>query len=161
MTSYFSTFETALGPFSVGVNESGAVVATAFGDVNELRKRLRSTDLVPDSKRTAPARDQITEYLAGRCQRFELLLAAEGSEFQQRVWSELCRIPRSETRSYGALAKELRSSARAVGRANATNPICLVVPCHRVIGADGSLTGFAFGQEIKGRLLALEGVPGF
>jgi methylated-DNA-[protein]-cysteine S-methyltransferase len=69
----------------------------------------------------------------------------------------LRKIPRGETRSYGEIARQLGSSPRAVGRANATNPICLIVPCHRVVGADGTMTGYAFGEETKRRLLALEG----
>jgi methylated-DNA-[protein]-cysteine S-methyltransferase len=160
-TTYYSTFQTEMGPFSVAVNEGGAVVATAFGGVKELMNRGESGDFVADENVTATARAQILDYLGGKRDGFELNLAANGSAFQQRVWSALCDIPRGETRSYGAVAKELQSSARAVGRANATNPICLIVPCHRVIGADGTLTGFAFGEEIKRRLLNLEGVNGF
>ena len=98
----------------------------------------------------------MVDYLAGKRADFDIPLAPSGTAFQQRVWEALREIPRGETRSYGALAKKLRSSARAVGRANATNPICVTVPCHRVIGMDGSLTGFAFGVETKRRLLALE-----
>jgi methylated-DNA-[protein]-cysteine S-methyltransferase len=154
-----STFDTAFGPFSVAVDETGAVVATAFGDLTALVARCSGdVELIADEKPTAKARAQITAYLAGKRREFDLPLAARGSDFQQRVWKALRAISRGETRSYGALAKSLKSSARAVGRANATNPICLIVPCHRVIGADGSLTGFAFGEEIKRRLLALEGV---
>jgi len=87
-------------------------------------------------------------------------LAPIGTEFQKRVWDALCAIPVGETRGYAQLAGQLGSpqAARAVGRANATNPICLFVPCHRVIGADGSLTGFAFGEDIKRKLLEHEGV---
>ncbi len=158
MTAYSSTFPTALGPFSLAVTETGAVLATAFGKLESLRNRFTSDHLVEDPKRTAAARDQITAYLAGTRIDFDLPLAPSGSAFQQRVWSALSDIPRGETRSYGDLAKKLRTAARAIGRANATNPICLIVPCHRVIGADGSLTGFAFGEEIKHRLLELEGI---
>ena len=157
-TSYYSTFPTALGPFSVAVNEAGAIVATAFGGVDELIDRCGGAHFSADEDRTKEARDQITGYLDGRRADFNLRLAAKGSPFQQRVWAALCQIPRGETRSYGDVARALQSSARAVGRANAMNPICVIVPCHRVIGADGTLTGFAFGEEIKARLLSLEGV---
>ena len=161
MKAYFSTFETDIGLFSLAVDESGVVVASAFGGLEGLkRQRRESVEFIADEKRTATPRAQITEYLAGERVSFDLIVAGEGSEFQQRVWKALREIPRGQTRSYGALAKELRSSARAVGRANATNPICVIVPCHRVIGADGSLTGFAFGVEIKRRLLVLEGAYG-
>ena len=85
-------------------------------------------------------------------------MAPRGTEFQKRVWSELVRVPYGETVSYAELAKRAGSpgAARAVGRANATNPIAIVVPCHRVIGADGSLTGYAYGVELKRGLLDLE-----
>ena len=158
MTAYTSTFPTTLGPFSIAVTEAGAVLATAFGQLDALRDRFDADTIIDDAKRTRPARDQISAYLAGKRTDFDLPLAPNGSAFQQRVWSALRAIPRGETRSYGDLAKKLHTAARAIGRANATNPICLIVPCHRVIGADGSLTGFAFGEEIKHRLLTLEGV---
>jgi methylated-DNA-[protein]-cysteine S-methyltransferase len=155
-TVYCDTFATPFGPFSIAMNEAGAVVATAFGDRAALQARPGVCHVIRDKLRTAPARRQIEEFLAGRRTRFELPLAPAGSPFQQRVWRALRQIPRGETRTYGQLAAQLRSSPRAVGRANATNPICPIVPCHRVIGADGSLTGFAFGLEIKRRLLELE-----
>ncbi len=153
-------FATPLGPFSIATDETGAIVATAFGDLAALTQRLSvSTKLVTgrDAERaTAPARAQLAAYFKGERLHFDLPLAPQGTVFQQRVWTALRAIPRGETRSYGELARTLKSSPRAVGRANATNPICVIIPCHRVIGADGSLTGFAFGVEIKQRLLALE-----
>lgn len=157
MNVFYSTFPTPLGTFSVAVDASGAVIATAFGGLPALKSRVREVDefLVEESL-TADARAQILDYLNGRRLDFALPLAAAGSSFQHRVWEALIAIPRGRTSSYGELAKKLKSSARAVGRANATNPICLIVPCHRVIGADGALTGFAFGTEIKRRLLDLE-----
>jgi methylated-DNA-[protein]-cysteine S-methyltransferase len=159
MNSMFSsTFTTPLGDFSVAVDAAGSVTATAFGDQTRLQSRLGSCELLDDGNRVAAAREQVLEYFAGRRKEFSLPLAAAGTAFQQGVWEKLRAIPFGETRSYGALARDLRSSARAVGRANATNPICLIVPCHRVIGADGSLTGFAFGEDTKRRLLAHEGV---
>jgi methylated-DNA-[protein]-cysteine S-methyltransferase len=99
----------------------------------------------------------VLAYFSGKRHAFDLSIAPAGTPFQQRVWTALQRIPFGETRSYGALAKTLASGARAIGRANATNPICLIVPCHRVIGADGSLTGFAFGEDVKRQLLTHEG----
>jgi methylated-DNA-[protein]-cysteine S-methyltransferase len=170
MTTYTRTFTTALGLFSVATDETGAVLATAFGDETALQNRLqkchvlRATSLAPQADNagargpTAQAVAQIQEYAAGRRPAFSLRLTPVGTAFQLRVWAELQKIPRGETRNYGDLAKSLKTAARAVGRANATNPICLIVPCHRVIGADGSLTGFAFGEKIKRQLLELEGV---
>lgn len=157
--AYFDTFPTPAGDFSIAVNPTGAVIATAFGDEAALRGRLKSSALAltRDAKRVATPRSQVLAYFAGKRSEFTLRLAAVGTPFQQRVWTALQTIPSGETRSYGALAKTLQSGARAIGRANATNPICLIVPCHRVIGADGSLTGFAFGEDVKRHLLRHEG----
>lgn len=158
MNAYFSTFRTPLGDFSVAVDDNNALLATAFGDVDALRGRFRADELIRDAWRTTAAREQIAAYFAGELRDFTLPLAPIGTAFQHRVWSALRAIPFGETRTYGQLAAQLGNPAasRAVGRANATNPICLIVPCHRVIGTDGSLTGFAFGEEIKRRLLAHE-----
>ena len=99
------------------------------------------------------------EYFTGKHAAFSLELEPSGTEFQHAVWHALTQIPRGETRSYGQIAAAIGrpKAARAVGRANATNPICLIVPCHRVIGANGSLSGFAFGEKIKEKLLRHEG----
>ena len=158
MKYYFDTFSTPAGKFSVALNEIGAVVATAFGGLTELRKRLHGEDLLPEPTRCAAVRSQVLEFFGGKRHEFDVPLSPVGTTFQKQVWAELQRIPFGETRSYAQLAKALGrpQAARAVGRANATNPICLLVPCHRVIGADGSLTGFAFGEDIKRRLLELE-----
>jgi methylated-DNA-[protein]-cysteine S-methyltransferase len=101
---------------------------------------------------------QLEAYFAGELRRFDLALAPEGTSFQREVWSALTRIPYGETVSYGELARRLsRSNAfRAVGAANGRNPIPIIIPCHRVIGADGSLTGFGGGLPIKRQLLELE-----
>lgn len=106
----------------------------------------------------AEVRRQLEEYFAGRRTRFDLPLAARGDTFQQRVWALLREIPYGETRSYGQLARELGDPAlaRAVGAANGRNPLSVIVPCHRVVGADGSLTGYAGGLERKRQLLDLE-----
>ncbi len=104
-----------------------------------------------------PAR-QLAEYFAGERTEFELELAPAGTGFQQRVWQRLLAIPYGETTTYGALADELGNprTVRAVGLANGRNPISIVVPCHRVIGADGSLVGYGGGLERKRTLLAHE-----
>jgi methylated-DNA-[protein]-cysteine S-methyltransferase len=112
----------------------------------------------PASRILATAVEQVEQYLDGEREDFDLPLAATGTEFQKRVWSELRKIPYGETRSYGDIARKVnnRRAVRAVGAANGRNPIAIIVPCHRVIGADGSLTGFGGGLDIKTRLLALE-----
>ncbi len=101
---------------------------------------------------------QLDEWFAGERQSFELPLAPDGTEFQQQVWRELQNVPFGTTCSYGDIARRLGkpSSARAVGAATGQNPIALIIPCHRVIGADGAITGYAFGLERKEKLLAFE-----
>jgi methylated-DNA-[protein]-cysteine S-methyltransferase len=114
----------------------------------------------------APFRDalrQLNGYFAGKLRRFDLPLAPEGTAFQQTVWRALQTIPYGETLSYGGLARRIGrpSASRAVGAANGRNPIPIIIPCHRVIGAAGSLTGFGGGLSTKRKLLELEGaLPG-
>ena len=162
MRQFYDTFTTPVGDFSVALNATGAVIATAFGGLAELRERFHADELVRDEKRAADVRREVAEYFAGERKKFSVPLAASGTHFQESIWAALRRIPFGATRSYGQLAAEIGNpdAARAVGRANATNPICLLVPCHRVIGTDGSLTGFAFGEDIKRQLLEHEGALG-
>jgi methylated-DNA-[protein]-cysteine S-methyltransferase len=103
-------------------------------------------------------RRQLEEYFAGERQRFDLPLDPRGTDFQRRVWQRLGSIAYGETTTYGALARELGDpgASRAVGLANGSNPLPIVIPCHRVIGADGSLTGFGGGLPVKQALLELE-----
>jgi methylated-DNA-[protein]-cysteine S-methyltransferase len=103
-------------------------------------------------------RQQLEAYFAGKLQRFEVALAGEGSAFQKRVWQALLEIPFGETESYGQLARRIGNdkASRAVGLANGRNPISIIVPCHRVIGANGSLTGYGGGVERKKWLLEHE-----
>jgi len=114
----------------------------------------RDDALYPD------AREQLTEYFAGQRTEFDLALAPVGTEFQQRVWQQLRQIPYGQTCSYGDIAERLGGPTltRAVGAANGRNPLGVIVPCHRVIGADGSLTGYAGGLDRKRFLLEHEGV---
>ncbi len=172
MKIFHDTFPTSAGDFSIALDESGTLLATAFGAPSTLTARIQPKSvirtLVPVAAAEANpavrsaaqrARSQVEEYFSGERQTFDLPLASHGSAFQRAVWRALQEIPFGETRTYAAIAAQLDrpAAARAVGRANATNPICLIVPCHRVIGANGSLTGFAFGEEIKQRLLEHEG----
>jgi methylated-DNA-[protein]-cysteine S-methyltransferase len=103
---------------------------------------------------------QLEEYFAGQRKAFELKLDFAGTEFQKKVWQALLTIPFGETRSYGEIARQIgsRTAARAVGAANARNPISIIAPCHRVLGLNGELTGFAGGLEAKAHLLDLEGL---
>jgi methylated-DNA-[protein]-cysteine S-methyltransferase len=101
---------------------------------------------------------QLRAYFAGELESFHLQLAPEGTSFQQKVWKELVKIPYGETISYGQLAGRIGNpnASRAVGLANGSNPIPIIIPCHRVIGSNGKLTGYGGGLPIKEKLLALE-----
>ena len=154
-TTHYETFDSPLGQL-LAVGDGEALSGLYMQDG-------RRPAAVPDSweRDAAPfgdLRDQLGEYFAGDRRGFDLALAPQGSEFQLRVWEALREIPYGETRSYGELAARIGhpGSARAVGAANGRNPISIVVPCHRVIGATGSLTGYAGGIERKRLLLDLE-----
>jgi methylated-DNA-[protein]-cysteine S-methyltransferase len=138
--------ETPFGAAWARIDDEGRLNAFGFGDAS---RAMGTSEAVVR---------QVAEYFEGRRLKFELELAPKGTEFQQRVWRELVRIPMGETITYTELALRAgrEGAARAAGRANATNPIALIVPCHRVVGVDGSLTGFAYGTEMKGRLLEFE-----
>ena len=115
-------------------------------------------DWTRDDSAFDDVRVQLSEYFAGNRREFDLPLNARGTAFQKRVWTALCDIPYGETASYGATATAIGTptASRAVGLANGQNPISIVVPCHRVVGADGSLTGYGGGIEAKRWLLAHE-----
>jgi methylated-DNA-[protein]-cysteine S-methyltransferase len=138
-------FETPFGPAWASVDANGAVSVFNFG-------------IGDGGGSNAVVARQVEEFFAGKRQAFDFPLAPRGSEFQKRVWAELVKIPFGETISYGELARRIGNPAasRAVGRANATNPIAVIVPCHRVIGTNGKLTGYAGGIELKDKLLAWE-----
>jgi methylated-DNA-[protein]-cysteine S-methyltransferase len=122
------------------------------------RLPARDSDWVRDEQALAPLRRELEEYFAGTRREFELELAPAGTPFQLEVWRALRAIPYGETASYGEIAATVGQpgAARAVGGANNRNPIAIVVPCHRVIGASGSLTGYGGGLPRKQQLLALE-----
>jgi methylated-DNA-[protein]-cysteine S-methyltransferase len=158
MTLFATEIETRFGTLSVAVNTSGALVATAFGDTRRLSQRLghARVTFARGERLLRDVREQVAAYSNGRLRTFDLPLAPAGTPFQQAVWAALGRIPYGETRTYAQLARELGTSPRAIGNANARNPVCLIVPCHRVIGTGGALTGFAFGTALKSVLLTFE-----
>ena len=151
------------GPFTFAVNEHGALLWLQFldGDYAETAAEVlagRGYEPDVDSARTAQARQELTEYCRGERTEFTLSCALVGTPWQLAVWEAVRAIPFGETRTYGEVAAGLGRprAARAMGRANATNPLPIVVPCHRVVGANGSLTGYAGGVHIKQRLLGHE-----
>jgi len=115
-------------------------------------------DAQRDDRRLAPAIRQLDEYFSGKRKTFDLPISLRGTPFQLEVWSSLVRIPYGATRTYAEIAKSIGrpSATRAVGAANGANPIPIIVPCHRVIGSNGSLTGFGGGIDVKRWLLDFE-----
>jgi methylated-DNA-[protein]-cysteine S-methyltransferase len=154
--------ESPIGPLSI-CSDDTAITTIEFGSA--LSERLAagdSRDSGPGPASVpvlAAAVAQLGEYFLGSRQTFELPLAPRGTEFQQAVWEQLRIIPFGETRTYGALARAIGrpQASRAVGAANGSNPLPIVLPCHRVVGSNGSLTGFGGGLPIKRWLLIHEG----
>ncbi len=126
-----------------------------------LRRRFQTTVVSGRNAHLEKLERQLAEYFAGRRRRFSVRLVVRGSPFQSRVWKELERIPYGETRTYGDLARTLGapSASRAVGHANGSNPVSILLPCHRLVGKDGSLTGYGGGVWRKRKLLELEQSP--
>ena len=154
----------------MAVDDAGRLTGIWFGVVTERAEveasiRRAGHSVVWDADRASHVAAQLREYAAGARTAFEIELAPIGSDWERRVWDALLTIPYGQTRSYGQIATQLGdpSKARAVGWANAANPIPVVIPCHRVIGADRGLTGFGGGIDAKIKLLAHEGalLPGF
>ena len=141
-----STLDSPVGPIWVATDAAGAVTTVQFGEPEILAE---------PSPASEAAAAQLREYFAGERTSFDLPLAASGTAFQQTVWRALTEIDFGETWSYGRLAAHIGqpTASRAVGLANSRNPIAIVVPCHRVIGASGALTGYAGGMERKRWLL--------
>ena len=143
--------ESPVGPLAID-ERNGAIVALSFVSAAS-RPGSSATPLLARAER------QLAEYFAARRRCFDLPLAPAGTPFQKRVWRALLRIPFGESRSYGELAAELSSAPRALGQACGQNPITILIPCHRVLGAHGSLGGYSGGRGLKTKrfLLALEG----
>ena len=148
--------DSPIGPLHAAVDAEGRLVELTFD--SRLRARKNEASEPAGGSFDAVVR-QLADYFAGRRREFDIPLAPRGTEFQLAVWDELLRIPYGDTISYAELARRIGRPAavRAVGAANGANPIPVIVPCHRVIGANGSLTGYGGGIERKQFLLALEG----
>lgn len=145
-------YDTSLGPIGIAEKE-GAITHLFFG--NTVAPQQYTLEETPTLRQAAR---QLREYLAGERTSFNLLLQPEGTPFQRRCWEALLTIPYGQTRTYAQQAALIDNpkACRAVGQANSLNPIAIFIPCHRVIGANGKLTGFAGGMDIKEQLLKLE-----
>jgi methylated-DNA-[protein]-cysteine S-methyltransferase len=158
MSYTFITLATPVGELKLVANGS-RLAAILWENDKPGRVRLGPMSEAPDNPILMRTAQQLREYFAGTRNRFDLDLDFAGTEFQKKVWAALLTIPFGETRSYSEIARQIGnpSAVRAVGAANGKNPISIVAPCHRVIGASGKLTGFAGGLEAKEQLLTLEG----
>jgi methylated-DNA-[protein]-cysteine S-methyltransferase len=155
VTLYWDVIETPFADFAAWVDEKGRLLRfklSAMGAANVYPGAQR------DKTALGEVRRQVVEYAQGKRRDFEFERVAEGPEFDKRVWAALMNIPFGATTSYGAVARAIGhpNAARAVGAANGANPIALIVPCHRVIGSDGSLTGYGGGLPLKRKLLEHE-----
>jgi methylated-DNA-[protein]-cysteine S-methyltransferase len=157
MTLFYKEMESPVGKLKL-IASSDALVAVLWEGERPDRVKLEAAKLDPRHPILCEAERQLAEYFAGRRTRFDLPLEPRGTAFQRKIWQTLRAIPFGQTRSYLDLAKAVGSpkAVRAVGGANGKNPLSIVVPCHRVIGANGRLVGFAGGLETKAKLLALE-----
>ena len=158
---FFKSIDSPVGKLKLVA--SGAGLAAILWE-NDPPGRVRLEVLAEDRNHPVllEAEKQLSEYFAGQRTSFDLRLDFAGTEFQRKVWKALLEIPFGETRTYGQIARQLGNpnAMRAVGAANGRNPISIVAPCHRVIGADGDLTGFAGGLKVKEYLLGMErGTP--
>jgi methylated-DNA-[protein]-cysteine S-methyltransferase len=164
--NYYTTIDSPIGRLLLTSN--GEALTGLYMDVpardaeRHAERAVAGGSADPNAEPLPRAVRQLEEYFAGSRRTFDLPLALQGTPFQQRVWRALTEIPYGETWSYGQLAKRIGNpkASRAVGLANGSNPISILVPCHRVIGADGSLTGYGGGMERKQWLLAHEGYRG-
>jgi len=157
------TWSSPLGPLAMAADAGGALVYLGFADheprLRILERLAREGNLTEDPAAFIPVERQLDAYFRRIRTTFDLPLAPPGTPFQLRVWEELRRIPHGRTLTYGDLARRLGDPllTRAVGAANGANPISIIIPCHRVVGADGSLTGYAGGLHQKRALLDHEG----
>ena len=162
-TIYHTILTTPIGQLLIASSAKGFVRILLPNEGNpDLVSRLRNDfpehTLVEDREKNQKAVDQLNEYFRGARTVFSLPLDLRGTPFQKTVWNAVTRVPYGQTRSYGQIARQVGKpkAFRAVGMANRTNPIPIAVPCHRILGADGSLTGFGGGIPLKEKLLKLE-----
>jgi methylated-DNA-[protein]-cysteine S-methyltransferase len=153
---FYTSYHSPLGEITLTANNDG-LTALAFCQGKS------PINILPlwqeDDNKFIEVKKQLDQYFSGQRKTFELALAPEGTPFQQKVWQALTQIKSGETKTYAWLAKRIKNekAVRAVGSANGANPIALIIPCHRVIGSNGKLTGYAGGLALKAKLLMHEG----
>jgi methylated-DNA-[protein]-cysteine S-methyltransferase len=161
-TFFFTHYHSPLGIYLLASSERGVVCVKTEerSDISLSRWEREGMELKEDAKPNLGLISELDAYFAGKLHKFTVPLDLRGTSFQCQVWNLLSGIPWGETRSYGQIAQALDrpKAARAVGRAVGTNPVSIVVPCHRVVGSDGSLTGYGGGLDRKVALLKLEGL---
>jgi methylated-DNA-[protein]-cysteine S-methyltransferase len=157
VTHYFKTIWSPVGELTLVADDRG-LAAILWEDDRPGRVRLGALAEKADHPVLLETERQLGEYFAGERRTFDVPLSFAGTDFQKRVWAALLAIPFGETRSYGEIAHQLGTpgASRAVGAANGRNPISIIAPCHRVVGSNGKLTGFAGGLDAKAFLLDLE-----
>lgn len=157
MTHYFKTIWSPVGELTLVADDRG-LAAILWEDDRPGRVRLGALIEKADHPVLLETERQLGQYFAGERRSFDVPLSFAGTDFQKRVWAALLAIPFGETRSYGEIAHQLGTpgASRAVGAANGRNPISIIAPCHRVVGSNGKLTGFAGGLDAKAFLLELE-----
>ena len=150
MINYFC-YDTEIGTIKISEKE-GKIIGLVFSDSKKENEIERETDSIIKTYM------QLKEYLSGKRKSFDIEIEMMGTEFQKKVWKELLNIPYGETRSYKDVATAIgnKKACRAVGNANNKNPIAIIVPCHRVVGSNGCMTGYAGGIDIKEKLLKIE-----
>ena len=157
MNYFYKSMPSPVGLLKLVASDQG-LIAILWENDEPNRVRLGELEEKPDHPVLLETERQLADYFAGKLTEFSLKLDFIGTEFQKKVWEALTTIPFGETRSYGEIARQIGNpqAVRAVGAANGKNPISIIAPCHRVIGANGRLTGFAGGLEAKAFLLGLE-----
>lgn len=150
MAVYFYTCP--IGEIGIEANEDAVTQIYFEKDMHSPNIEIKMTPIIKEAK------SQLDAYFAGKLREFDLPLAPSGTEFRKKIWDLLLKIPYGETRTYGQIAAEAGNpkASRAVGQANHNNPISIIIPCHRVIGANGKLVGYGGGLDIKRKLLMLE-----
>ena len=149
---FASYFNSPIGKIKLTAEEDALTLLSFVSEEDAGTEKTRTNKIITECKK------QLKEYFAGKRKKFDVPLKLDGTEFQKKVWKQLLKIPFGKTAAYGEIAKKIKNekASRAVGGANNKNKIAIIIPCHRVIGTDGSLTGYAGGLDVKEWLLKHE-----